>query len=94
MNNLNAKQNIYYTQVNANEVIEWSKNPVPIDEYRTQSCRTTTPRPCASLGVCPITAEHNDVSNYRVGASFYSREKVKVKEGDVLPFVTTLVRSS
>ncbi|XP_026316098.1 uncharacterized protein LOC113227406 [Hyposmocoma kahamanoa] len=47
--------------VNEKEVIEWTKNPVNVEEYRTKNCKTISPSPCSSPHVCTLTAEHNGV---------------------------------
>ncbi|CAH2098303.1 unnamed protein product [Euphydryas editha] len=46
--------------VNANEVIDWVQNPVPINEYAQQSCRSSPPAVCraSSCGPLRITDDH------------------------------------
>ncbi|XP_013186778.1 chitin deacetylase 8-like [Amyelois transitella] len=44
--------------VNSQEVIDWVKNPVPVNEYAQQPCRTYVPTMCAPA-TCPVAAEHN-----------------------------------
>ncbi|XP_023937311.2 chitin deacetylase 8-like [Bicyclus anynana] len=38
--------------VNANEVIDWVKNPIPVNEYVKKDCRRTTPAACRPT-ICP-----------------------------------------
>ncbi|XP_053620303.1 chitin deacetylase 8-like [Plodia interpunctella] len=44
--------------VNSKQVIDWVKNPVPLNEYIQQPCRTFTPTFC-SPATCPVAAAHN-----------------------------------
>lgn len=45
--------------VNASEVIEWLKEPTPVNEYRSKACRTFIPTTCPLIGCGPYEAEHN-----------------------------------
>ncbi|CAH0697353.1 unnamed protein product [Spodoptera exigua] len=47
--------------VNAHEVIDWVKNPVPIDVYKKQGCRRFTPTNCNIASCSPPPAAHNGV---------------------------------
>ncbi|XP_052751015.1 chitin deacetylase 8-like [Galleria mellonella] len=47
--------------VNSHEVIEWMRNPVPVDEYVQQPCRTFTPTLCSANSCGPLASEHNEV---------------------------------
>uniref|UniRef100_A0A2H1WQD6 SFRICE_013816 n=1 Tax=Spodoptera frugiperda TaxID=7108 RepID=A0A2H1WQD6_SPOFR len=47
--------------VNAHEVVDWVKNPVPVDEYKKQSCRSFIPTHC-SASSCSATASHNGMT--------------------------------
>ncbi|XP_026316030.1 uncharacterized protein LOC113227352 [Hyposmocoma kahamanoa] len=47
--------------VNKRDVIEWSKNPVPIDEYRQKDCPSITPTISCTPRYCSATMD-NDVS--------------------------------
>nr|QRN76671.1 silk gland uncharacterized conserved 2 [Tineola bisselliella] len=46
--------------VNSHEVIDWVKNPVPINEYRQQQCNTVVPRPCSSENCGPLKSDHDN----------------------------------
>ncbi|KAG7296610.1 hypothetical protein JYU34_020423 [Plutella xylostella] len=46
--------------VNASEVIEWVKNPIPVDEYLKQSCKTNDRRECASKICGPYKSDHSE----------------------------------
>ncbi|KAL0810874.1 hypothetical protein ABMA28_010178 [Loxostege sticticalis] len=47
--------------VNANDVIEWVKNPVPVNEYVRRSCRWFTPSTCWPSSCGPLSASHNGI---------------------------------
>ncbi|XP_053620069.1 chitin deacetylase 8-like [Plodia interpunctella] len=44
--------------VNSKEVIDWVKNPVPLDEYVQKPCATHIPTFCPPAS-CPVVSEHN-----------------------------------
>nr|WJN23033.1 chitin deacetylase 5b [Antheraea pernyi] len=48
--------------VNSADVIDWIKDPVPINEYRQKPCKTFIPTTCPASSCGPIVAEHNGVS--------------------------------
>nr|WJN23032.1 chitin deacetylase 5a [Antheraea pernyi] len=48
--------------VNSADVIEWVKNPVPINEYRSQPCKTIIPTTCPATSCGPIVGEHNQIA--------------------------------
>ncbi|XP_004923455.1 chitin deacetylase 8 isoform X2 [Bombyx mori] len=50
--------------VNSAEVIDWVKNPVPIDRYRQQQCKFTMPSICRPSFCGPLTGTHNQLSYY------------------------------
>ncbi|KAJ8708749.1 hypothetical protein PYW08_010131 [Mythimna loreyi] len=45
--------------VNAHEVIDWVKNPVPTDKYKAQSCRRFIPTNCTPRSCGPLNSSHN-----------------------------------
>lgn len=45
--------------VNSHEVIDWVKNPVPIDKYKAQGCRRFNPRACVARSCGPLNSGHN-----------------------------------
>ncbi|XP_013186691.1 chitin deacetylase 8 [Amyelois transitella] len=45
--------------VNSQEVIDWVKNPVPLEEYIQRPCKTYVPTFCPPA-TCPVVAEHNE----------------------------------
>ncbi|KAJ8708394.1 hypothetical protein PYW07_010519 [Mythimna separata] len=47
--------------VNSSEVLEWVKNPVPVDVYRAKPCRQWSPRICFSRDCGPLAGEHNEM---------------------------------
>lgn len=47
--------------VSASDVLDWVKNPVPIDEYKSQACKTFTATECQAT-TCPLVAEHNQMA--------------------------------
>ncbi|XP_026316096.1 uncharacterized protein LOC113227405 [Hyposmocoma kahamanoa] len=49
--------------VNERDVIEWSKNPLDIEEYLEQNCTTVESTVCDEK-FCPLTSEHNDITYY------------------------------
>ncbi|GBP90104.1 hypothetical protein EVAR_60241_1 [Eumeta japonica] len=59
LNMINSMEDVF--MVNAAQVLEWIKNPIPINEYRQQPCRSFTQTTCASRS-CPVVAEHNGMT--------------------------------
>ncbi|KAG6456235.1 hypothetical protein O3G_MSEX009615, partial [Manduca sexta] len=47
--------------VNSNEVIEWVKNPIPVNEYREKRCPSHTPSVCRHASCGPLRGEHNNL---------------------------------
>ncbi|XP_063393001.1 chitin deacetylase 8-like [Cydia fagiglandana] len=45
--------------VNSAEVIDWVKDPVPVDEYKSRPCRTWTPTTCPRQSCGPLSSDHN-----------------------------------
>ncbi|XP_059056297.1 chitin deacetylase 8-like [Achroia grisella] len=46
--------------VNSRDVIEWVKNPVPVNEYRQQPCNTFVPTTCSAQSCGPLQSDHKD----------------------------------
>lgn len=42
----NLKQMFLFFQVNTKDVVEWVKNPVPVNEYIRQQCKFPRHAPC------------------------------------------------
>ncbi|XP_013147929.1 PREDICTED: uncharacterized protein LOC106110594 [Papilio polytes] len=45
--------------VNANQIIEWVQNPVPVSEYVRRPCRRFSATPCRATSCGPLRSEHN-----------------------------------
>ncbi|KAL4716750.1 hypothetical protein ACJJTC_001906 [Scirpophaga incertulas] len=51
--------------VNSKDVIDWVKDPVPINEYKARGCRNQTPSACSPASVCgPLEAPHKEERFY------------------------------
>ncbi|KAL4716782.1 hypothetical protein ACJJTC_001938 [Scirpophaga incertulas] len=50
--------------VNSKDVIEWVKNPVPVDEYANRPCKVPAQAPCSRASCGPLSAEHTQMSYY------------------------------
>lgn len=51
-----------HLQVNSYEVIEWVKNPLPLNEYRDKPCHEPfVPSDCTATYCGPLAAEYNGV---------------------------------
>ncbi|XP_072946462.1 chitin deacetylase 8-like [Epargyreus clarus] len=48
--------------VNANEVIDWVKDPIPLDEYKRKPCRQIPRAQCAARSCGPLTSSHTEMS--------------------------------
>ncbi|KAJ2944845.1 hypothetical protein O0L34_g1739 [Tuta absoluta] len=46
--------------VNANDVIEWIKNPVSVTTYKNKPCRSLPIATC-SINICELVADHNQL---------------------------------
>ncbi|CAG9792398.1 unnamed protein product [Diatraea saccharalis] len=46
--------------VNSAEVINWVKNPIPVNEYREQPCRQNQPSPCIPNNCGPLSSTHTE----------------------------------
>ncbi|CAG9792397.1 unnamed protein product [Diatraea saccharalis] len=44
--------------VNSADVINWVKNPVPVDQYKNQACPQNPPSPCLPTNCGPLSATH------------------------------------
>ncbi|XP_075986206.1 chitin deacetylase 8-like [Anticarsia gemmatalis] len=60
LNLINSLPDVF--MVNAQEVLDWVKNPVPISEYRQQPCRRLVPTSCRARSCGPYTAAHNNLA--------------------------------
>nr|ABU98616.1 chitin binding PM protein [Helicoverpa armigera] len=50
--------------VNAHEVVDWVKNPKPLNEYRSQGCRSFSPSTCNPNNCGPLFSTHNQLAYY------------------------------
>ncbi|XP_026735425.1 uncharacterized protein LOC113499229 [Trichoplusia ni] len=50
--------------VNAEQVIDWVKNPVPVDEYKKQSCYHFVPSLCPQFSCGNLQSSHNPTNAY------------------------------
>lgn len=48
--------------VSSSDVVEWVRNPIPIAEYRSRSCKTFRQTACPASSCGPLVAEHNQLS--------------------------------
>ncbi|KAL0860476.1 hypothetical protein ABMA27_009857 [Loxostege sticticalis] len=48
--------------VNTNDVVEWVKNPVPVNEYARQQCRRPAHTQCFPSSCGPLSAPHTETS--------------------------------
>ncbi|CAK1589663.1 unnamed protein product [Parnassius mnemosyne] len=57
MDLLNNLEDVF--MVNGGDVIEWVKNPIPINEYKKKPCRTSPPAACNRSSCGPLRGDHN-----------------------------------
>ncbi|XP_037303132.1 chitin deacetylase 8-like [Manduca sexta] len=50
--------------VNAVDIIEWVKNPVPLNEYRSRPCKTVPSTICMARNCGPLVAAHNQITHW------------------------------
>ncbi|KAG6456226.1 hypothetical protein O3G_MSEX009625 [Manduca sexta] len=60
---LDIINNVYDVfMVNAVDIIEWMKNPVPVNEYRSRPCKTVPLTMCTARTCGPLVGPHNEMS--------------------------------
>ncbi|XP_041971428.1 chitin deacetylase 8-like [Aricia agestis] len=50
--------------VSAKDVLEWVRDPIPIDEYRKKPCKTVQEAACRSTLCGPLSASHTELVYY------------------------------
>ncbi|KAI8423638.1 hypothetical protein MSG28_012698 [Choristoneura fumiferana] len=59
---INNMQDVF--MVNAADVIDWVKDPVPVDEYKQKPCKNIQQTTCPAANCGPLTSDHNIWSSY------------------------------
>lgn len=62
LNMINNMEDVF--MVTAEEVVNWVRNPTPINEYRKQPCRRVTPSSCNPHTCGPLATDHNEMEYY------------------------------
>ncbi|XP_049881063.1 chitin deacetylase 8-like [Pectinophora gossypiella] len=59
MNLVNELEDTF--MVTESEVIDWVRDPIPVNEYKEKPCKSFAPMPCAATSCGPLRAEHNNL---------------------------------